>query len=574
MKELELFTRLPVRSRLYTPAICGLGTGMVESLASYLSRIADVHAVSAADLLYYLASTSTEDRPALKNHRIYNLMRLRSRELNGTQQIARRWSTLVAASTLRQEVNQLTLLPWRNILTPRALIHSSQWWCPQCLDGWADAGQPPYWPLLWSLHAVIVCPIHRLPLEWKCQHCHTAVPSLSARGRIGFCPKCSNWLGWRERPGLNGCAASPLSVLPNDVIDLAQGACRLLAASSCIQARGECNSTIAQLLHYCLDVSHCRSVTLAQRLTLSPTGLSRLVRGQDLVSIPTLLRLGERLGLTVNDFAEQDVAAIVSSGRLNAFLQTLPNKYAHPGPSRLRPGRRATPELCTEVQLALETALAKEDPPGLPTLARQVGLTTVKILWHYYPHLCRAIIAKRKARFNPEQARQTLAEIATAPTMPPSLVTIARQLKTSPVSLKRYFPALVAVIKARHVIVGNVEKLRDRVAAFTVIEPPLSFSEVTKRVGIKAHHIRHHCPDLHHVLVQRYAEYRHTCATERKQASIEAVRTAVQMLHKNGQYPTKHKVALLLGKPSRLILSTVESEAFHKMMQELALWQR
>jgi hypothetical protein len=68
-----------MRSRLYSPEPVGIGTGMVESLASYLSRFADAHAVGAPDLMSYMAWNPTEDVMPTKNHLLYNLMRLRSR---------------------------------------------------------------------------------------------------------------------------------------------------------------------------------------------------------------------------------------------------------------------------------------------------------------------------------------------------------------------------------------------------------------------------------------------------------------------------------------------------------------
>jgi hypothetical protein len=115
--------------------------------------------------------------------------------------------------------------------------------------------------------------------------------------------------------------------------------------------------------------------------------------------------------------------------------------------------------LLIEVTLTLEAGLKEDDPPSLPTLARQLGLTTVKVFWSHYPHLCRAIIEKRKARFNHETAKRVLEEIASSSAPPPTLGTIALQLKTSPVTLVRYFPEWVAAIKARRRVVENIEDL-------------------------------------------------------------------------------------------------------------------
>jgi hypothetical protein len=203
-----------------------------------------------------------------------------------------------------------------------------------------------------------------------------------------------------------------------------------------------------------------------------------------------------------------------------------------------------------------------------------VGLTKAKVLRSYYPHLCQAILDKRKSRYNLKVTGQTLVEILDSAATPPPLGTIAAQLKTSTVTLRKYFPDQVAAIKARRCIIQDVEELRRNVATFLEVEPPLSFGEIAHRLGLKAHHIRQHCPDLRQAIVQRFATYQHTCAVERQRKSIEAVRHAITELNANGQFPTKSKVATALGRPGRLILYKAESEAFTQMMHELGLQQR
>jgi hypothetical protein len=263
-----------------------------------------------------------------------------------------------------------------------------------------------------------------------------------------------------------------------------------------------------------------------------------------------------------------------SSGYLDDFISRLPHKRESASLSRLKPGQRVSPDLLVEVQMALEMALAEDDPPGLPSLARCIGLGTVKVLWSHYPHLCQAIIEKRRSRFNLEVARQKLTEIVNSAATPPPLVTIASQLKTSPVTLCRYFPDETAAIKARRRTIQDVAALRRSVEAFLGADPPLSLSEISCRLDVKTHHIRQHCPDLKQTIVQRFAIYQHACAVERERQSIAAVRHAVTRLSASGQFPTKSKVATMLGKTGRLILSKSESEAFSEMMNELGLWQR
>jgi hypothetical protein len=196
------------------------------------------------------------------------------------------------------------------------------------------------------------------------------------------------------------------------------------------------------------------------------------------------------------------------------------------------------------------------------------------VLWSHYPHLCRAIVEKRKSRFNLEAARQELTKIVNSAATPPSLVTIASRLKTSPITLCKCFPDETTTIKARRRKVQDVVALRRSVTAFLDVDPPLSLSEISRCLDVKTHHIRQHCPDLKQLIVQRFADYQHACAVERKRQSIAALRQAVAELNASGRFPTKSKVATMLGKTGRLILTKSESEAFSEMMHELGLWQR
>ncbi len=572
MNELELTPPLPARSWLYSPEPVGVGTGMVESLASYLARTANAHWVSVSKLMASMTAGVADDASP-KDHRVFNLMRMRSRELNGMQQVALRWSTRVANQTCRKEIDQLTLLPWRQILTPRALTYLSQCWCPHCLDDRLSTGQPIYWPLLWSLQAVAVCPVHRIPLEQQCHRCHAAVPPFASSGRIGFCPKCGVWLGFEGRPGSSGRPVKGAVCVTENALTIAQGALSMLAASSLIRESADVAKLVG-LLEYCLQSADCRQAALAKQLGMHPVALSRLFRDRSLVNVPTLLNVLACCGLDVADFVQERLAALVSSGRLADLISRLPSKRGSAIQPRLKTGHRATTELLTEVQAALEIAVTEDDPPDLLTIARRVGLTTTRILWRRYPQLCRPIVEKRKSRFNRQEARQVLAEMASSVAPPPPLVTIAAQLKTSPVTLSRLFPDEVAAIKARRRAVKDVAALRRSVEALLAVDPPLSLSEISRRLGVKAHHIRQHLPDLRRTIVQRFAAYRHACSVERARKSIVAVRNAVVELKANGQLPTKSKVAAMLGRTRRLMLFKSESETFSAVMHELGLWQR
>lgn len=556
MDELELAFSRPARSYLHSPAPIGFGTGMVESLTSYLARLANSHCVGVADLLACLVERAGESLPSAAR-RVYNLTRLPSRELNDMQTVARRWSNLVAEQTLRDGTDQLTLLPWRDLVTPRTITHRSQRWCPLCLDSW----QTIYWPLLWSLRVVTICPWHQQPLEERCSQCQASVPALTAEAQIGFCFKCHAWLGL---PTIQVKEAAH-----QEALTIAQGALAMLAAVPGQQHDATLDK-LARLLQFCQQAANCRQIHLAHALKLEPPILYRIIARDNLVSIPTLLAILTGLGVSIHDFVTQPVEEIVSSGHMAPFVNGLPNKQKRRELSPQLPGRRATPERLAAIQAALEAAAQESPPTTLKTVAQRLG-TTVKLLKLHYPQLSRQIVDTHWSGRNLELFGEYLRALLAAEETPPALSKIAEHLKTSVVTLHHYFPEEMKAILQRRQLIPDVTEFRQKVAAFLEVEPPLPLEKVALQLGIKASHIRLHCPDLRRAIVQRYADYKYACSLERKRRLGVPVREAVFTLHAQGKYPTRSKVAVMLGRRRWQVLQRGEIEAFTEAMHDLGL---
>ena len=564
MDELDLTGSLPVRSYVYSPEPIGLGTGMVESFSSYLARLADSHFVSRSSLM--LALTAGMDDPT-PDRVVYSLMQLHSRELNGMQGIAERWTTLTAVHTHRAHLDRLTFLPWRYLVTPRMLIHQSQHWCPHCLDDWLESGEAVYWPLLWSMRAVTVCPIHGCSLEQRCHCCQAVIPSLTVREPIGFCWKCKTWLGMLGREHNRIKEENEIS---KALLAEARAMQTFLAASPPVPEQASIKK-LAALLEYSIRQSHSYPPALAAQLGLRPHIVYRLLAGGTLVSPTTLLTALSGLGVETRKFVDRSIAEIVASGCLGSAIDRLPPKRRtlH---RRLRTGQHASPQLLAEMQAALEAALHEDYPPPLTVVARCIGVK-VKTLRRRFPCLSRDIIEKRRAKRSLPAWREHLAQIVHSSEIPPPIHAIASQMKTSSVTLGKFFPAEMAVVKSRRRIVEE-SVLRREVAAFLEVEPPVSFEQVSRQLGVKTHHIRRHCPDLQQAIVQRFAAYKLSRTLERRRLAVAAVRDAVLRLNMEGQLPTKTKVAVMLKRTHRAILTVAESAAFTQIMHELGLWQR
>ncbi len=184
---------IPLRSRLYSLRPVGLGTLAVESLTSYLMRLADAHCVTPIKLI------EAEFVPVLgkQTRTVIGRFSTETHNLNGTSVWAGLTITALEHLTLRDDVRFLSMYPWRYGLARHRLVRHHLAWCPACYQEWRQSGQVVYNPLVWALDVVRICPRHRQALQQCCPHadCRKRLPHFSCKGKLGHCPYCKRWLG-------------------------------------------------------------------------------------------------------------------------------------------------------------------------------------------------------------------------------------------------------------------------------------------------------------------------------------------------------------------------------------------
>lgn len=183
------------RSELFHLQPEGLGSTMVESMSSYVNRLAEEHRVSVRDLIGNVISKklpSAYCRPNMMSGNSYTSVGAH----NGTGELAEQWLEALTQLTLHKELKSLSLLSYRNILTENYLLRTYKAWCPRCLEEMRERSCI-YEPLLWQVEAVTVCPLHHQRLETACPNCRRKPDHLAARSRNGHCSRfsCSQWLG-------------------------------------------------------------------------------------------------------------------------------------------------------------------------------------------------------------------------------------------------------------------------------------------------------------------------------------------------------------------------------------------
>lgn len=189
----NIYNTLP-RSRLYNLKPEGIGTYRVESLLSYLIRLAEKHHVSVWKLLdveiseqFSKAYLKGYAKKRQTNHAF---------SINGCSEITEEYVNALESLTTRDDLINLTLLNGKGLInTKRNILKIHRTWCSECFQNWKTNKLEIYEPLIWNIKYINFCPDHQVKLEEKCPSCGQKNGLISSSHRVGYCGKCGEWLG-------------------------------------------------------------------------------------------------------------------------------------------------------------------------------------------------------------------------------------------------------------------------------------------------------------------------------------------------------------------------------------------
>ena len=187
--------QLPARSLLYSVPPLGHGTARVESITSYLARVAMRHCVTTWSLLTEIIAPRFFKPGANLRNRNSELVSTMGAAFCGENSSSEKIVHIVSALTGRTDLALTTMRFCKGFVSPRFLVNVHQSWCTECLAEAKDHDQELYYPLLWQITGVKVCPKHGIPLQSKCPECQLTFNPLNARTQPGHCHRCHAWLG-------------------------------------------------------------------------------------------------------------------------------------------------------------------------------------------------------------------------------------------------------------------------------------------------------------------------------------------------------------------------------------------
>jgi hypothetical protein len=396
---------LPPHSRLYHLEPIGMGSPFVESLTSYLTRLAEAHSILSRTLV------TDEILPHLNRSHLYHdghpiydhLTKFwkQSAFLNGTSMQARNWVQAMEQLTLRRDLRFLTMLTWSSVLSSRGLLRPTQAWCPACYQEWRERGQTIYQPLLWQLSIITTCPRHHLQVHLLCPYvdCGRAFSPLTPHAQIGYCPQCGRWLGNGLVSAGNKKALSEEEHERQRWVSAVVG--ELLAAAPRLAAPPRQEVIATTITAHVNGVIQGNFSVFARRLGVHRRTAWEWGQGTQIPQLEALLNLCAYFGTSLVHFLKGQV------------LVTTPTHTPEPKekPPTQKPKKRFRRFETERLRCALERVLQEEPTPPLSMrkVAEQLQYDSSH-LYKHFPDLCRAIAARYRA-YQKEQRRLRLQRI-------------------------------------------------------------------------------------------------------------------------------------------------------------------
>ena len=617
------------RTYLYHLEPIGIGTPLVESLTSYIGRLAAAHAVSMGIL------STKEFGPRVSkvrgtgqhhgNPASYSTFLYDAHILNGIGRCTERWVPMIEALTGQPNLHLLTALTWKQVISAQGLLRTRRAWCPACYAEWTTSQGIAYEPLLWSLAAVSVCPRHRVCLVEVCPHCRQESGALSGRWRAGYCSRCRRWLG-SDRP-------RPESAGEDDRFRLwvAENIGALLARAASFVHPPQADALRENLLACINDLADGNHSALARALCLHECCFRRwLSRG--VPGINSLMRVCFRLGFSVERFltkrlnteephwerareivrqsgllgprrpSQADVKLVLQRALRSASpppLDDLALKLGFKRAGALRRRDRITCALITKrraeirarkgsspclpsptppkqrIRKRLEAALAQESPPSVPAIAEQLGFKYVASLYRRFPVLCRRLAAIRREHRRRRRLRiETAFRAALTEEPAPTLKQVAYRLgykTTRPYD--HYFSSLLKTVAAhaRNHRQQQKSQIRAVLEAALKEDPPPLMQTVARRVGLTRGYLTELFPGLWQRLGARSKDHRMREAERKRQMLRQEAREIARGLLKTGTPPTRRLVAtMIVRSPIRTChLITKEIRKVEEELQKL-----
>lgn len=446
-KESIIDNLLSSRSVLYNLEPIGIGTPYVESLTSYISRLALEHNVSVSSLMKKVFAQKT-DKIYLKNNLSQGIFGDTAQYINGTSRVSAEYVNVLEQLTSRNDLQQLTMSSWTGIFSNNVLDKYRKW-CPICLEEWKMKDIDLYEPLLWYISYINICDKHGIELQVNCPNCNNRLPYLQSNFIVGHCQYCSTFLG-------NKFGEKTKEDLTEEYKFTIENYKELIGRASSVSFLPTSKS-ISSSLNKLIKSLNINKANFAKLIGVSPSTLSSWLSNRRIPSNDNLIRIGWKTKIPIYNLICGDIRLdgininnnIKKSVGKNQYISKQETKYhlkneisaeiprslkqiAYEKGFSLNSARDQFPDLCRQInekyinykKICWEEMLSEIEDKLLLELTQEIPLSFNEFVNKYgyarstvkrhFPDLCREIVhryKKDKERVKIERTKRIKREI-------------------------------------------------------------------------------------------------------------------------------------------------------------------
>ncbi|NHQ84850.1 helix-turn-helix domain-containing protein [Iodobacter sp. HSC-16F04] len=281
------------RSTLHALKPMGIGSTDVESLTSYLCRLAVSHSVSLPSMAKLIAGTIQE---TLRENFDWH-----ERQLSGISETAHIWASAISMLTGVGSLDQLTLSPWAQVIPAKGLITRQVRWCPDCFRDDTKAGHERYYRLSWNIGVVTICHKHHRPLILACPECGRVNQRHKASYVIpGWCSNCGCCLAEQAAQDLD----STYRVKPEEMW-IARQIGLLLACQTSLELLPSATIVRENIRLIITGLDHGIGANFAKRIGVSKSSVHYWLNSGGLPTLNNLLQIAAHSGISLADLLTQ-----------------------------------------------------------------------------------------------------------------------------------------------------------------------------------------------------------------------------------------------------------------------------
>lgn len=349
------------RTVLYNLEPIGIGTPFIESLTSYISRLATAHNISVSTLLKGVIAPLI-NKEHIKKELSMGISKGSSLYINEINTITLEYVSALEILTGRRDILNLTMLNWQGIFSKK-LRSPYRKWCPACFEDWKMTSKEIYEPLIWFLADIQTCDIHETRLRDCCPVCNRKLLFLHSHYQTGYCQYCESWLGNQGEIGDITISKEERFTLLN-YKQLIENAPKLEYFPS--------KRFIGNFLNRVINDLGFRSKRrLADFLGYNPTTVWEWINNKYLPSHESLFKITQKLNYTLYEIIYKD--------NIKLDIDITPYNYEK---------KKSIP--LSDIQTTLVKELHTPEPMSLYRIAKEGGFG-IDTAQRHYPLLCQKI---------------------------------------------------------------------------------------------------------------------------------------------------------------------------------------